>query len=125
MTLALTSQVLGWLLITASLPRLPAALTSLLLTVQPIGSVALGALIFGESPTGLQLAGVACWSCSAALALIASRRRALPEQVLGLGPDQRRRARPVLDRDVTLGAGDDHDRLQASLARARSAAAAS
>ena len=41
-TLALTSQVLGWLLITVSLPRLPAALTSLLLTVQPIGSVALG-----------------------------------------------------------------------------------
>jgi drug/metabolite transporter (DMT)-like permease len=57
-TLALTSQVLGWLLITASLPRLPAALTSLLLTVQPIGSVALGALIFGESPSSLQLVGV-------------------------------------------------------------------
>jgi drug/metabolite transporter (DMT)-like permease len=57
--LALTSQVLGWLLITISLPRLPAALTSLLLTVQPIGSVALAALIFGESPTALQLSGVA------------------------------------------------------------------
>jgi drug/metabolite transporter (DMT)-like permease len=58
-TLALTSQVLGWLLITTSLPRLPAALTSLLLTVQPVGSVALAALIFGESPTVLQLLGVA------------------------------------------------------------------
>jgi drug/metabolite transporter (DMT)-like permease len=58
-TLALTSQVLGWLLITVSLPRLPAALTSLLLTVQPVGSVALAALIFGESPTWLQLLGVA------------------------------------------------------------------
>jgi drug/metabolite transporter (DMT)-like permease len=57
--LALTSQVLGWLLITISLPRLPAALTSLLLTVQPVGSVALGALILGESPTWLQLVGVA------------------------------------------------------------------
>jgi drug/metabolite transporter (DMT)-like permease len=56
--LALSSQVLGWLLITASLPRLPAALTSVLLTVQPVGSVALAALIFGESPTGLQLFGV-------------------------------------------------------------------
>jgi drug/metabolite transporter (DMT)-like permease len=56
--LALTSQVLGWLLITATLPRLPAALTSLLLTVQPVGSVALAALIFGESPSALQLAGV-------------------------------------------------------------------
>jgi drug/metabolite transporter (DMT)-like permease len=57
--LGLTSQVLGWLLIGASLPRLPAALTSVLLTLQPIGSVALAALIFGESPSALQLAGVA------------------------------------------------------------------
>jgi drug/metabolite transporter (DMT)-like permease len=56
--LALTSQVLGWLLITSSLPRLPAALTSLLLTVQPVGSVALAALIFGEAPTVIQLIGV-------------------------------------------------------------------
>jgi drug/metabolite transporter (DMT)-like permease len=58
-TLALTSQVLGWLLIISSLPRLPAALTSLLLTIQPVGSVALAALIFGESPTAIQLLGVA------------------------------------------------------------------
>lgn len=58
-TLALTSQVMGWLLITISLPRLPAALTSLLLTVQPIGSVALAAVILGESPSSLQLVGVA------------------------------------------------------------------
>ena len=58
-TLALTSQVLGWLLITISLPRLPAALTSVLLTIQPVGSVALAALIFGEAPSALQLAGVA------------------------------------------------------------------
>jgi drug/metabolite transporter (DMT)-like permease len=58
-TLALTSQVLGWLLISASLPRLPAALTSLLLTIQPVGSVALGAVLFGEAPSALQLLGVA------------------------------------------------------------------
>ena len=58
-TLALTSQVLGWLLITSSLPRLPAAMTSLLLCVQPVGSVALAAAIFGESPSALQLTGVA------------------------------------------------------------------
>jgi drug/metabolite transporter (DMT)-like permease len=57
--LALTSQILGWLLIGVSLPRLPAALTSVLLTVQPVGSVALAALIFGESPSALQLFGVA------------------------------------------------------------------
>ena len=55
--LAISSQVLGWLAITVSLPRLPAAMTSLLLTVQPIGSVAAAAVILGESPSALQLLG--------------------------------------------------------------------
>jgi len=57
--LALASQVAGWLLITISLPRMPAAITSLLLMVQPIGSMVLGAAIFGENPSPLQLSGVA------------------------------------------------------------------
>jgi drug/metabolite transporter (DMT)-like permease len=56
--LALTSQVVGWLLISVSLPRLPAALTSVLLLVQPIGSVALGVVILDEHPSTLQLLGV-------------------------------------------------------------------
>jgi drug/metabolite transporter (DMT)-like permease len=58
-TLALTSQVLGWLLISVSLPRLPAAMTSVILTIQPIGSVALGAVLLGQEPSVLQLCGVA------------------------------------------------------------------
>ena len=58
-TLALTSQVVGWLLITFSLPRLPAALTSMILTIQPIGSIALGAALLGQEPSALQLCGVA------------------------------------------------------------------
>jgi len=58
--LGLTSQALGWLLITVSLPRLPAAMTSLTLTIQPIASVALGAILLGQEPSVLQLAGVAC-----------------------------------------------------------------
>jgi len=58
LALALSSQVLGWLLIASSLPRLPAATASILLTVQPVGSVLLGAAIFAESPSLLQLAGV-------------------------------------------------------------------
>jgi drug/metabolite transporter (DMT)-like permease len=58
-TLALSSQVLGWMLITTSLPRLPAAISSLLLTIQPVGSVLLGAALLGESPSGLQLLGAA------------------------------------------------------------------
>jgi drug/metabolite transporter (DMT)-like permease len=57
--LALTSQVIGWLLITVSLPRLPAAVTSLLLMIQPAGSLIFGAIIFGESPDAVQLLGVA------------------------------------------------------------------
>ena len=58
-TLALTSQVLGWLLISVSLPRLPAAMTSIILTIQPIGSVVLGAVLLGQEPSALQLCGVA------------------------------------------------------------------
>jgi len=58
-TLALTSQVLGWLLIAIALPRLPASLTSIVLTVQPVGSVILGIVLLGEDPAPLQLAGVA------------------------------------------------------------------
>jgi drug/metabolite transporter (DMT)-like permease len=58
--LALSSQVVGWLLISVSLPRLPAALTSVLLTVQPVGSVILGVILLSESPSLVQLAGVAC-----------------------------------------------------------------
>ncbi len=57
--LALTSQVLGWMLISTSLPRLPAAISSVLLTIQPVGSMVLGALLLGEDATSLQLLGVA------------------------------------------------------------------
>jgi drug/metabolite transporter (DMT)-like permease len=57
-TLALTSQVLGWLLISHALPRLPAALGSLLLTIQPAGSVVLAMILLDESPSALQLLGV-------------------------------------------------------------------
>ncbi len=57
--LALTSQVLGWLLITVSMPRLPAAMIGALLLVQPAGSVALSYMILGERPSALQLLGVA------------------------------------------------------------------
>jgi drug/metabolite transporter (DMT)-like permease len=57
--LALTSQVLGWLLITASLTRLPAALTAVTLTLQPVATVIFGAIILGESPSPWQVAGVA------------------------------------------------------------------
>jgi drug/metabolite transporter (DMT)-like permease len=58
--LALSSQVLGWLLIALSLPRLPAVITSILLTLQPVCSVIFAALIVDERPSALQLVGALC-----------------------------------------------------------------
>jgi drug/metabolite transporter (DMT)-like permease len=57
--LALTSQVIGWLLITVSMPRLSAGLIGAILLVQPAGSVALSYAILRERPSAVQLAGVA------------------------------------------------------------------
>ncbi|MGH2711541.1 MAG: DMT family transporter [Actinomycetota bacterium] len=57
--LALTSQVAGWLLISISLPRLPAAVTSVVITLQPVGSVLLAMALLAETPSILQLSGVA------------------------------------------------------------------
>ena len=59
LTLALTSQVVGWLLITMSLPRVPAALTSVILLLQPVASVALSAAVLDERPSPAQLLGCA------------------------------------------------------------------
>jgi drug/metabolite transporter (DMT)-like permease len=56
--LALTSQIIGWLLISVSMPRLPAGMVGALLLVQPAGSVALGYVILGERPSALQFLGV-------------------------------------------------------------------
>jgi drug/metabolite transporter (DMT)-like permease len=55
--LALTSQVVGWTLITWAWRLLPAAQTSLLLLIQPVASVALAAAVLGERPSAWQLAG--------------------------------------------------------------------
>lgn len=57
--LALTSQVLGWLLITMSMPGLPAWLVGVLLLVQPAGSLILSAVFLRERPSWPQLVGVA------------------------------------------------------------------
>jgi len=74
--LALSSQVVGWLLISTSLPRLPAVVTSILLTLQPVCSVLFAALIVDESPSLLQLGGAACILVGFVTATI--RRREVP-----------------------------------------------
>ena len=66
--LALLSQTLGWLLITSSLPRLPAAVSSLLLLLQPAAALVLAAVVLHELPTLLQIAG-ALLVCLGVLAL--------------------------------------------------------
>jgi drug/metabolite transporter (DMT)-like permease len=58
LVVALTSQVAGYGLVNVALPRLPAALTSLLLLVQPVVTVVAAALLLGEAPSPLQLGGV-------------------------------------------------------------------
>lgn len=80
--LALTSQVLGWLLIAASLPRLPAVVTSVLLTLQPVCSVVFAALIVDESPSPLQLVGAACILAGLVTATLDRRQPAVPEPEL-------------------------------------------
>ncbi|HEX6936523.1 MAG TPA: DMT family transporter [Actinomycetes bacterium] len=57
--LAITSQVVGWLLIAVSLPRVPAALTSVILLLQPVASVGLSAAVLDERPSPVQLLGCA------------------------------------------------------------------
>ncbi len=57
--LGLTSQALGYLMISISLPRLPAIITSIILLVQPVLSVGLGIVLLGERPSFAQLGGVA------------------------------------------------------------------
>ena len=78
--LALNSQVLAWLLISVSLPRLPALATSVVLLLQPVGSVAIGMAVLDEQPSGVQLAGVGLVLCGVALASGTRRRRRTREE---------------------------------------------
>jgi drug/metabolite transporter (DMT)-like permease len=57
--LALVVQVAGWLLITASLPGLPAALSSLLLLLQPALALVLAGAVLDRWPTPIQMTGAA------------------------------------------------------------------
>jgi drug/metabolite transporter (DMT)-like permease len=56
--LGVTSQSAGYLLISLSLPRLPAVVTSIILLAQPVATVALSMALLGEAPSVAQLFGV-------------------------------------------------------------------
>jgi drug/metabolite transporter (DMT)-like permease len=61
--LAVTSQTIGWLLITSSLPRLPAAISSLTLLLQPAAAMLLAAAVLDEQPSLVQIGGAALVCC--------------------------------------------------------------
>ncbi len=91
LTLALLSGTVGWLLITSSLPRLPAAMSSLLLLLQPAGALVLADVVLGERPTIVQVLG-ALLVC---LGVLAATRTTAP-----------RRARPDGQADAARLCGD-------------------
>jgi drug/metabolite transporter (DMT)-like permease len=78
LTLALTSQVLGWLLIAAALPRAPAAMSAVVLTLQPVSAVLLAMILVDEDPSFVQLAGVAVVVGGILLATAGRRNRPVP-----------------------------------------------
>lgn len=54
----LTSQSIGYLLISMSLPRLPAAVVSIILLAQPVATVLLARVLLNEIPSWFQAGGV-------------------------------------------------------------------
>jgi drug/metabolite transporter (DMT)-like permease len=93
LTLALVSQTMGWLFITSSLPQLPAALSSLLLLLQPASAMVLAAVILGQDPTVVQVGG-AVLVCAGVLAVTRAR-SVQNRRVPGPGPQ------PVKPQPVT------------------------
>jgi drug/metabolite transporter (DMT)-like permease len=74
LALGVLSQSVGYVAIQASLPKLPAIITSVLLLVQPVTTVILGAILLHEAPSAAQLAGVLLVIVGIALATGALRR---------------------------------------------------
>lgn len=81
--LALTCQTIGWLLITSSLPRLPAAISALTLLLQPAAALLLAAAVLGERPSLIQLAGAAVVCCGV---LAVARAASAPEPATAGSP---------------------------------------
>ncbi len=61
--LAMLSQTIGWLFITSSLPRLPSAVSSLMLLLQPAAALLLAAVVLSQHPTAWQLVGAGLVCC--------------------------------------------------------------
>ncbi|MFD8388280.1 DMT family transporter [Streptomyces sp. NPDC059680] len=57
LAVAVCSQVVGWLLVATASPKLASHVGAVLLLLTPVGAVVLSAVVLGERPTPLQLAG--------------------------------------------------------------------
>jgi drug/metabolite transporter (DMT)-like permease len=57
LVLSVSSGIVGWLLITSSLPHLPAGLSSLLLLLQPALAMVLAAVVLGQRAEPIQIIG--------------------------------------------------------------------
>jgi drug/metabolite transporter (DMT)-like permease len=86
LALALSGQVLAWLLLTVPTSRLPASATSLILTLQPIFGLLVGVLVLSEHPSALQLVGVVALIGGFGVALRA--RRQSPRAASAASPRQ-------------------------------------
>jgi drug/metabolite transporter (DMT)-like permease len=73
--LGISAQAVGYLLISYSLPRLPAAVTSIILLAQPVIAVFTAMVLVPEAPSFEQLVGVAFVIGGIALATIPMRAR--------------------------------------------------
>jgi drug/metabolite transporter (DMT)-like permease len=78
--LGVTSQSAGYLMISLSLPRLPAVVTSIILLAQPVATVFLSMWLLAESPSGIQLAGVSLVIGGIFYATVATSRARAAEQ---------------------------------------------
>jgi drug/metabolite transporter (DMT)-like permease len=72
--LAVVGQLIGWILISAALPRMTATAGATLMLLQPVGAVLLGIGLLGETPSVLQLVG--CAGVVAAVCFAGNRRSA-------------------------------------------------
>ncbi|MDX6481077.1 MAG: hypothetical protein QOG85_1587 [Gaiellaceae bacterium] len=81
--LALLTQFLAWILVAISLPRLPAVVTSVSLTFQPVCTVLFAAAILGEAPSVLQLVGAGTIVVGLVVASLARREAVAEPEIAG------------------------------------------
>jgi drug/metabolite transporter (DMT)-like permease len=81
LVLAVSSGIVGWLLISSSLPHLPASLSALLLLLEPAAAIVLADLVLSQRPSLIQIAG-AVLVCGGVLAVAGKRE-------VAAGPDLR------------------------------------